>query len=133
MSMISEQIKELRTIANNLSIGHNMPISLAIERFREAADTIEALSTKLQAMNMERSVEDCGIKQQYDTIMHINTYLLRRYGDKLWEEFNIEKTKDTKKNMISAIKIFDEIYKREKEKYPLMWNEYCLYGKDEPE
>lgn len=57
---ISEQVKELRTIANNLSIGHNMPISLAIERFREAANTIESISTKLQAANMERSAEDCG-------------------------------------------------------------------------
>lgn len=54
MSMIENQVKELRTIANNLTIGHNMPISLAIERFRQAADTIEALSAKL-ATNMERS------------------------------------------------------------------------------
>lgn len=55
---IIEQAKELRTIANNLSIGHNIPISLAIERFRQAADTIEALSAKLA--DMERSAEDCG-------------------------------------------------------------------------
>ncbi len=55
---ISEQVRELRAIANNLSIGHNMPISLAVERFREAANTIEALSAKLA--DMERSVEDCG-------------------------------------------------------------------------
>jgi len=55
---ISEQVKELRAIANNLSIGHNMPISLAVERFREAADTIESLSAKLA--DMERSAEDRG-------------------------------------------------------------------------
>ena len=55
---ISEQVKELRAIANNLSIGHNMTISLAVERFREAADTIESLSAKLA--DMERSAEDCG-------------------------------------------------------------------------
>ena len=55
MENISEQVKELRTAANNLSIGHNMPISLAIERFRKAADTIEALSAKLAAANMDRS------------------------------------------------------------------------------
>lgn len=35
-----------------------MPISLAIEHFREAADTIESLSIKLA--DIERSVEDCG-------------------------------------------------------------------------
>lgn len=55
MSMLSEQVKELRTISSNLSIGHNMSISLAIEYFREAADTIETLSAKLSAANMERS------------------------------------------------------------------------------
>lgn len=55
MSMLSEQVKELRTTANNLTIGHNMSISLAIELFREAADTIEALSAKLAVENMERS------------------------------------------------------------------------------
>ncbi len=55
---ISEQVKELRAIANNLSIGHNMPISLAVERFREAADTIESLSAKLA--DKERPAEDCG-------------------------------------------------------------------------
>lgn len=55
---ISEQVKELRAIANNLSIGHNMPISLAVERFRESADTIESLSAKLA--DKERPAEDCG-------------------------------------------------------------------------
>lgn len=48
----------MRAIANNLSIGHNMPISLAVERFREAADTIESLSAKLA--DKERPAEDCG-------------------------------------------------------------------------
>lgn len=57
---ISEQVKELRTAANNLSIGHNMPISLAIERFRKAADTIEALFAKLAAANMDRSDRHYG-------------------------------------------------------------------------
>lgn len=55
MSMISEQVNKLRTTANNLTIGHNMSISSAIELFRQAADTIEALSAKLASANMERS------------------------------------------------------------------------------
>lgn len=120
---ISEQVKELRAIANNLSIGHNMPISLAVERFREAADTIESLSAKLA--DMGQSEEGKNKEQQYDRIMRVSSYLFERYGDKLWEEFGFEKTGDTSKDMLSAMKIFDEIYKREKEKYPLMWYEYC--------
>lgn len=60
MSMISEQVKKLRTIANHLAIGHGMSISMAIELFKEAADTIEKLSTKLQSANMERSAAYYG-------------------------------------------------------------------------
>lgn len=67
-------------------------------------------------------------EQQFDKIVRVSTYLLERYGDKLWEEFDIEKTGDTQKDMLSTMKIFDEIYKREKEKYHLMWYEYSLYS-----
>lgn len=67
-------------------------------------------------------------EQQYDKIVRVSTYLLERYGDNLWEEFGVKKTGDTQKDMISAMKIFDEIYKKEKEKYPLMWYEYSLYN-----
>ena len=52
---ISEQIKELREIAelfDEIDDGRRMLL--------QAADTIEALSAKLQAANMERSAEDCG-------------------------------------------------------------------------
>ena len=55
MSMLSEQVKELKTVANKLTIGHNIAISEAIRQFRAAADTIEALSAKVAATNMERS------------------------------------------------------------------------------
>ena len=52
---ISEQVKELRETAelfDEIDDGRRMLL--------QAADTIEALSAKLQAANMERSVEDCG-------------------------------------------------------------------------
>lgn len=50
-SMISEQVKELKLIADKyeqISEGDYL-------RILKAADTIEALSAKLQAANMERS------------------------------------------------------------------------------
>lgn len=49
---ISEQINELRELA-----GGSPNYWKVLD---EAADTIEALSAKLQAANMERSAEDCG-------------------------------------------------------------------------
>lgn len=48
MSMISEQVKELRIAA--LYKEHSLKILL-----EQAADTIEALSAKLESANMERS------------------------------------------------------------------------------
>lgn len=53
MSMISEQINTLRELAELQNIPYHKRI------IKRAADTIEALSEKLQAVNMERSVEDC--------------------------------------------------------------------------
>lgn len=52
MSMISEQVKGLRIAA--VYKEHSLKMLL-----EQAADTIEALSAKLQAANMERSA-DCG-------------------------------------------------------------------------
>lgn len=55
MSMISEQVKELRETAelfDKIDDGRRMLL--------QAAGTIESLSAKLQAANMERSAEECG-------------------------------------------------------------------------
>lgn len=58
MSMISEQIKELRNYERIFN-GDRPDGNLSII-FKEPADTIESLSAKLQAENVERSVADCG-------------------------------------------------------------------------
>lgn len=58
MSMISEQVKELRETANKCKIGAYVCITNLLGVMNEAADTIEALSAKLA--DMERSAEDCG-------------------------------------------------------------------------
>lgn len=52
MSMISEQVKEIRNMACVL---HDEKRYAAQEIMCQAADTIEALSAKLAAANMERS------------------------------------------------------------------------------
>ena len=57
--MIEKQVKKLRKLADF----HNTEIYLSYEQRNtiiQAADTIEALSAKLQAANTERSAEDCG-------------------------------------------------------------------------
>lgn len=57
MSMISEQVKELRKVAKWFD---SACFPEGVKLANEAADTIESLSAKLQAANMERSAEDCG-------------------------------------------------------------------------
>lgn len=55
-SMISEQVKELRRIAEEWN--PNCPINPVSVTLNNAADTIESLSAKLA--DMEWSAEDCG-------------------------------------------------------------------------
>lgn len=57
MSMISEQINKLREAVK--SYRPYVPYYV-IGLLHNAADTIEVLSAKLAAANMERSAEDCG-------------------------------------------------------------------------
>ncbi len=54
--MISEQVKELRELADGYKMADR---PLAANTIYQAADTIESLSAKLHAENMERT-EDCG-------------------------------------------------------------------------
>lgn len=60
MSMLSEQVKELRELANSKEFEMHEPVTYGFYRkikskLFKAADTIEALSAKLAAGNMERS------------------------------------------------------------------------------
>lgn len=63
---ISEQVKELRELANSKEIEVHEPAKYGFygkikSILLEAADTIESLSAKLQAENMERTTEDCSV------------------------------------------------------------------------
>lgn len=58
MSMISEQVKELRDCVKKWQEFENIPSSEPFKLLSEAADTIESLSAKLA--DMERPAEDCG-------------------------------------------------------------------------
>lgn len=53
MSMISEQVKELRELAEDYKCENEEDD--IVRALQVAADTIEAISAKLQAANMERS------------------------------------------------------------------------------
>ncbi len=78
---VSEQVKELRELASIPDIDAGGLYDLN-NKLYQAADTIEALSAKLQAENMERSVEDCGggwILANVKNDNYICDYRLRDY------------------------------------------------------
>lgn len=60
MNMISEQIKELRDCVLRWQNFEKVSSSEPFKLLNEAANTIESLSAKLQAANMERSAADYG-------------------------------------------------------------------------
>lgn len=98
MSMISEQVKELREEAeyqNDIKDYHGM-----VDLLSEAADTIESLSAKLQAADMERSADDCGggwiycgdgnnMPEEHDSIFKENK------GTDKWNDAMFERTSNT--------------------------------------
>lgn len=55
MSTLSEQIKSMRDCVKKWQTFENMPSSEPFKLLSESADTIEALSAKLAAANMDRS------------------------------------------------------------------------------
>lgn len=77
MSMISEQAKKLREIAKNFK---EWEYNRFYDAISEAADTIESLSAKLQAANMERSEETHKMTLK-EAIEHLNDILS---PDKEW-------------------------------------------------
>ena len=69
MSILSEQVKRIRDCVKKWQTFENIPSSEPFKLLSEAADTIEALSAKLAAANMERSeVYYNGKKQRSLTI-----------------------------------------------------------------
>lgn len=54
MDKIEEQVEELRRFADDYGKSHSTLFDYKENLLRKAADTIEALSTKLQAVNIER-------------------------------------------------------------------------------
>lgn len=71
-------------------------------------------------------------EKQYDKIMKISMYMTEHYAEDLWEEFGFERTGDLMKDIMAMDKIFEEIYKRENEKYPKPYYEYCcVLGSEE--
>ena len=65
MSMISEQINKIRKVAKCVYLTTDKEVADDISgTLNQAADTIEILSAKLQAVNMERSNRYCGEEKE---------------------------------------------------------------------
>jgi hypothetical protein len=88
---ISEQVKELRMAA--IYKEHSLR-----ELLEKAADTIESLSSKLQAANMERSADDCGggwIECDKDNLPDKEVLCCDQCGEMILGYVSEDKTSDT--------------------------------------
>lgn len=97
MSMISEQVKELREFATEFNLDDKVELATML---KEAADTIEALSAKLQAENVERTAQDsdgwipCKERLPEDGVDVLVWFEYFRYGeyDRLFQTKGISYT-----------------------------------------
>ena len=58
-----------------------------------------------------------------DYLYKINLWLLRKYGDELFEKFGIDKN-----NFSSVMKMFDAIYTEQCKELPSPWYQYGFGG-----
>lgn len=102
MSMISEQVKELRYKADIYNtVGSVWELNLAEAKIlqgllRKAADTIESLSAKLA--DMEQSAEDCGgkwIKCDKDNLPDKEVLCCDQCGEMILGYVSEDKTSNT--------------------------------------
>lgn len=104
---ISEQVKELREHGQI----HKHNNRYTVDLLNQAADTIESLSTKLQAANMERSAEDCGgwipcsERMPEETGFYMVTKKIKETGERFSgkSRFDIEKGWNDPLNFIDII------------------------------
>lgn len=93
MSMISEQVKQLRYVANGMEIG-SYDERILIDMLNNAADTIESLFTRLQAESTEAATPYGGgwipcseqLPEERDSIF------AKLKGTDKWKESMFEKT-----------------------------------------
>lgn len=64
--------------------------------------------------------------EDVDYCMKINTWLMRKYGKELWQEYDIKSDSGTifTDNIIKISKLYDDIYEEMKKEMPKKWYEY---------
>lgn len=63
-----------------------------------------------------------------DKFSKIDIWLIRKYGKKLYKDFNITNDDMDIKNFIKISQVFDNIYEEMNKEMPLMWFNYGFCG-----
>ena len=64
--------------------------------------------------------------QNMDYLYKISIWLIRKYGDELYERFGIDKN-----DIFAVMKMFDAIYEEQCKEMPLPWYQYGFGSKQE--
>ena len=63
-----------------------------------------------------------------DKFSKIDIWLMRKYGKKLYKDFNITNDDTDIKTFIKISQVFDNIYEEMNKEMPLMWFNYGFFG-----
>ena len=66
------------------------------------------------------------LMKNIDYFYKIDLWLLRKYGDKLYEEFGIDQN-----DILAILKMFNAIYEEQCKEMPLPWYQYGFGRKEE--
>ena len=85
---------------------------------------IEEKDYKIAELEKQLKEKDLTI----DKFSKIDIWLIRKYGKKLYKDFNITNDDIDIKTFINISQVFDNIYEEMNKEMPLMWFNYGFFG-----
>lgn len=130
---IAEALENMAITFDELGFSPTIPIPKGdkehfVEWFRREVDTIKAASTqqdqRIAELEEQLKQKDLAI----DKFSKIDIWLMRKYGKKLYKDFNITNDDMDIKTFIKINQVFDNIYEEMNKEMPLMWFNYGFFG-----
>lgn len=85
---------------------------------------MEEKDDKIAELEKQLKEKDLAI----DKFSKIDIWLIRKYGKKLYKDFNITNDDMDIKTFIKISQVFDNIYEEMNKEMPLMWFNYGFFG-----
>lgn len=90
----------------------------------EVIRTLNRQDQRIAELEKQLKEKDLAI----DKFSKIDIWLIRKYGKKLYKDFNITNDDIDIKTFIKISQVFDNIYEEMNKEMPLMWFNYGFFG-----